>query len=82
MKTVEIRSDIINRISKLSKSQLYRLQGYIENCEHEEIELEDWKALTPEQKIRMNESISQLASGKVVAHVTVMTNLKKKVGNA
>ena len=82
MKTVEIRSDIINRISKLSKSQLYRLQGYIENCEHEEIELEDWKALTPEQKIRMNESISQLASGKVVAHFTVKKKKKKKVGNA
>ena len=81
MKTVEIRSDIVSRISKLNKVQLFKLRGYIENCEQEEIELEDWKALTQDQKARINESISQLNTGHVVAHSNVMAELKKKVRN-
>jgi len=80
MKTAEIKSDIVQKISKLSRSKLFQIKGYIENCEHEDVELEDWKALTPQQKERLNESLSQLNSGQSVAHSKVMKELKRSVG--
>lgn len=82
MTTLEIKSDLLNRISLLGRNKLNEVKGYLENLEHEDVELIDWLKLSIEQRARINESIKQLDFGKSTPHETVIKELRKKVKNA
>ena len=82
MTTLEIKSELLNRISLLGRNKLNEVKGYLENLEHEDVELIDWLKLSIEQRARINESIKQLDSGKSIPHETVIKELRRKVKHA
>ena len=49
MTTLEIKSELLNRISLLGRNKLNEVKGYLENLEHEDVELIDWLKLSIEQ---------------------------------
>ena len=68
MTTIELKSDLFNKINALGRNKLVEIKGYIENLEQEEIELLDWIQLSENQKIRLKDSIAQLDEGKFSTH--------------
>ncbi len=42
MTSAEIKTDLVKRINYLKKDKLKQLQGFLNNCENESIEFEDW----------------------------------------
>lgn len=82
MTTLEIKSDLLKRINSLKRNKLNEVKGYLENLEHNDVELIDWLNLYNEQQSRMNSSIAQLDAGKFTSHEKVMKDLRKMVKNA
>lgn len=81
MTTLEIKSDLINRINALGKNKLFEIQAYLENLENEDVELLEWIKLSSYQKSRIEDSISQLNDGKYSSHEDVINLLRQKVKN-
>ena len=82
MTTLEIKSDLLKRINSLRRNKLNEVKGYLENLEHEDVELKDWLSLSEEHKNRIKESIAQLNSGEFTPHDKVMMGLRKKIRHA
>jgi len=82
MTTLEIKSDLLKRINSLGRNKLNEIKGYIDNLEHEDVELIDWLNLSVQQRNRIDESISQLDAGQFTSHDKVIKDLRKLVKNA
>jgi hypothetical protein len=82
MTTLEIKSDLINKINTLSKSKLSMLHGLVLNIEANNLALEDWDALSDELKLSIDESISQIKNGNFHTHANVMSDLRNRIKNA
>ncbi len=82
MTTLEIKADIFKSIDTLGRNKLYEIKGYLKNLNQKEIELDDWKTLSNEQKTRLNESIAQLDAGDFFSHKNVIDELRSKINHA
>lgn len=82
MTTIEIKNELQQRIDSLGRKKLNEVKGYLQNLEQEDIELIDWLNLSEHHRNRINESLTQLKTGKFTPHEKVIKELRKMVLNA
>jgi hypothetical protein len=82
MTTSDLKLKIFRQIDSLEKSRLEEFYGVLVNFINEKKDLADWERLTEEQKQGINDAISEIDSGKGIAHEKVMATIRKKYTNA
>ena len=82
MTTSDLKLKIFRQIDSLDKSRLEELYGILLNYLNQQRDVDDWNALTKEQKQGILDAIDDIDSGKGVPHVKVMAKIRKKYSNA
>ena len=82
MTTSDLKLKIFRQIDSLDKSRLEELYGILLNYLNQQRDVDDWNALTKEQKQGILDAIDDIDSGKGVPHDKVMAKIRKKYSNA
>ena len=82
MTASDLKLKIFRQIDSLDKSRLEELYGILLNYLNQQRDVDDWNALTKEQKQGILDAIDDIDSGKGAPHDKVMAKIRKKYSNA
>ena len=72
MKTSELKNKIHQTVDQLYEDKLNELYGTIQNLIHGNVDENEWKTLTFDQKKGIYNAITEVESGKYLVHEDVM----------
>lgn len=82
MTTSELKLKIFRQIDSLDGPRLEAFSGFLENFINGQRELDDWGKLTNEQQKGVLDAITQVETGKVIPHQTLVTKFRNKYSDA
>ena len=80
MSAAELRLELIQSIEHMNPAQLKEFYGLLQNYINSNSDTDDWATLTPQQKQRIERSISLADEGKTIPLSSVTDRLKQKYG--
>ena len=82
MTTSDLKLKIFRQIDSLEKKRLEELYGVLENFVNSKKDVNDWSALSEEQKQGIFDAIKEIDEGKGISNEKVLAMIKNKFGHA
>ena len=78
----ELKNRIINQIDSLDENVLEEFYGILTNFINSKRDINDWEALSENQKQGIFNAISEIEQGKGIPHDQVISDIRQKYPNA
>jgi len=81
MNTSDIKLELLNKLETLKGTRLEEAYGVLLNYINGNIDIDEWKDLSKEQKDALKLGINQLKEGKGISHKSVISEMKERFSN-